>query len=155
MKEIFLLLHPALGVLSVIAAVWVIVETINASTNNLRRIRIAALSSAILMFLTWVTSGILYVSYYAAEKAIILKGPWPFAHSLFMESKEHLFFMTLVLSLLLPIAARMNNLVDSKQARILIITIAGLIVLSGLALEGAGAMISLGVKMGLLQSVAQ
>lgn len=154
MKEIFLLLHPALGVLSIIAAVWVIVEAINASESSLKRIKGAALISAILMFLTWITSGYLYVLYYAAEKAIILKGPWPFAHNLFMESKEHIFFMTLVLSLLLPIAARMNNLVESKQARILLITIAGLIVLSGLALEGAGAMISLGVKMGLLQSVA-
>jgi hypothetical protein len=155
MKEIFLLLHPALGVLSVIAAVWVIAETINASTTNLKRIQTAALISAVLMFLTWITSGYLYVLYYAAEKAIILNGPWSFAHTIIMESKEHLFFMTLVLSFLLPIATRMNNIIESKQARILIITIAGLIVLSGLALEGAGAMISLGVKMGLLQGIAQ
>lgn len=150
MKETLLLLHPALGILGIIAAIWVIVETINASQGNQNRIRIASLVVAVLIFLTWMTSGYLYVLYYAADKAIILKGLWTFAHSFFMESKEHLFFMTLALSFLLPIVTRMKNIAESKQTRILIISIAGLIVLSGLALEMAGAVIALGEKLSLI-----
>lgn len=153
MKETLQLLHPALGMLGIIAAIWVIVETLNASQGNQKRIRIASLVVAVLIFFTWMASGYLYVLYYTADKAIILKGPWTFAHSFFMESKEHLFFMTLALSFLLPIVTRMKNIAESKQTRILIISIAGLIVLSGLAIEMAGAVIALGEELGLIQHV--
>ncbi|MFA6608619.1 MAG: hypothetical protein WCT07_01795 [Candidatus Paceibacterota bacterium] len=155
MKEILLLLHPTFGVLGIIAAVWVIVEVINSSQSNQSRIRIASVMIFILMVLTWITGGYFYVFYYAADKAIILNGPWPFAHSLLMESKEHIFFMTLVLSAFLPIVSRMKNIITSRQTRILIISTATLIVISGLALEGAGAIIAAGAKLGLLQTVVQ
>ncbi len=155
MKETLQLLHPALGMLGVIAAIWVFVETINATSNNQNRIQIASIVVAVFIFSTWMASGYLYVLYYAADKAIILKGPWAFAHSFYMESKEHLFFMTLVLSILLPIVARMKNIAESKSTRILILTIAGLIVLSGLVIEAAGAVIALGKELGLLQDVVQ
>ena len=155
MKETLQLLHPTLGMLGVIAAIWVFVETINATPNNQNRIQVTSLVVAVLMFLTWMASGYLYVLYYAADKAIILKGPWAYAHSFYMESKEHLFFITLILSFLLPIVTRMKNSAESKSTRILILTIAGLIVLSGLAIEVSGAVISLGEKLGLLQHVVQ
>jgi hypothetical protein len=38
-----------------------------------------------------------YVVLYPTDKAIILKGPWPFAHEYFMETKEHLVIMLLML----------------------------------------------------------
>ena len=155
MKETLQLLHPALGMLGVIAAIWVMVETINASARNQQRIRLASFVVAVLMFLTWAVSGYLYVYYYGADKALILQGPWIFAHSFFMESKEHLFFITLTLSFLLPIVTRAKNIVDSRETRILIIVIAGLIVLSGLAIDVAGAVISQGKDMDLMQHVVQ
>lgn len=155
MKETLQLLHPTLGMLGVIAAIWVFVETINATPNNQNRIQVTSIVVAVLMFLTWMASGYLYVLYYGADKAIILKGPWAFAHSFYMESKEHLFFITLVLSFLLPIVSRMKNSAESKSTRILILTIAGLIVLSGLAIEASGAVIALGEELGLLQHVVQ
>ena len=150
MKELILLVHPMLGMIGIVGAVWAIVETLNASQSNLFRIKIASFVVAVSMFFTWIASGIFYVTYYAADKAIILKGPWPFAHSFFMESKEHLFFITLVLSLLLPIIAQMKNIVSSKQTRILFVVVASLIIASGMAIELAGAIISLCVKVGLL-----
>jgi hypothetical protein len=135
MKELILLVHPMLGMIGIVGAVWAIVETLNASQSNLFRIKIASFVVAVSMFFTWIASGIFYVTYYAADKAIILKGPWPFAHSFFMESKEHLFFITLVLSLLLPIIAQMKNIVSSKQTRILFVVVASLIIASGMAIE--------------------
>lgn len=155
MKDTLQLLHSALGMLGISAAIWVIVETINASQSNQNRIRIASFVVAVLIFFTWIAGGYLYVIYYAADKAIIEKGPWAFAHNFFMESKEHLFFMTLTLAFLLPIVTRAKNIVESRQTRILIISIAGLIILSGLVIEIAGAVIALGVEMGLLHHVVK
>ena len=155
MKEAILLLHPTLAMLSVISAIWVIVETLNASPSNLNRIKKASFLVAGFMFLTWVVAGYYYVNFYAPDKAIILKGSWKFAHNLIMESKEHLFFMTLILSFLLPIVARANDIVKNKQSRKLIISVASLIVLSSLMLEGAGSIIAMGVKMGLLETMVK
>ena len=85
------------------------------------------------------------------EKAIILKGPWPWAHDLVMETKEHLFFVPLILGLYLPIAAA-RNLAASKGARAVVITVATLVVLNSLAVEGAGAIINYGVKVAYVHS---
>ena len=81
---------------------------------------------------------------------MILKGPWPFAHNVFMETKEHLFLMTLILSFYLPIAAR-DQLPSSAAARRMVLCVAVLIALSGLAMEGSGAVIDHGVKVALLR----
>jgi predicted membrane channel-forming protein YqfA (hemolysin III family) len=89
------------------------------------------------------------VVYYGADKAIILKGPWPFAHSFFMEMKEHVVIMLLLLATYLPIAAS-DNLVMNKAARKIVLWVTGLIVMIGVAMDGSGAIIAMGVKVGLL-----
>ncbi len=83
------------------------------------------------------------------DKAIILKGPSPFAHEYFMETKEHLVIMLLLLATYLPLATS-NNLVASKDARRLVLWVAGIIPLLGLMIEGHGAIIAMGVKVALL-----
>ena len=85
------------------------------------------------------------MNYYYADKAIILKGPWPWAHSLFMETKEHLFFIPLILALYLPIVAA-RRLASNAAARAMVMVVATFIILNGLAIEGAGALINYGVK---------
>ena len=92
--------------------------------------------------------GYWYVNFYYAEKAAILKGPWPFAHNFFMETKEHVFFGLLVLALLLPIIVR-QNLATSRGARAVTMTVAALVIINALAMEGAGAMINHGAKLAL------
>src|SRR5579872_1510379 len=104
-SDIILLAHAGFGVLGSLLAVWVFVEALNAREDNAGRIRTASLWVAITMAAAWVLGGYWYVFLYAPEKALILKGPWPFAHNLFMETKEHLFFVTLILAFYLPIAA--------------------------------------------------
>ena len=153
MKDIILFAHPTFGVLAIIAAVWVFVGTLNISPANLSRVRIVAVIAAVFMVLSWAFGGYWYVSYYAPEKAIILKGPWPWAHSIVMETKEHLFFIPLILALYLPIAVA-ADLIRSHAARMMVFTVATLVVLSGLAIEGGGAIINYGVKVALMQSQA-
>ena len=153
MKEVILLMHPMLGVLGIVCAIWVVVETLNASIKNKDRLRFASLLVPIFMSLTWIVSGYWYVTYYAVDKAVILKGPWAFAHNIFMETKEHMFFVTLVLSILLPLITYYNNLVTNKSARQLVYVVAGIIILTGMAIEGAGGVISMAAKLGFIQAV--
>jgi hypothetical protein len=149
-SEIVLMLHPAFGVLGILAGVWVFVEGLNAREDNLRRIRNASLAAAVLIWLACLAGGYWYVVFYAADKAIIKAGPWPFAHSFFMETKEHLFFFLLLLSTYLPMAAADSRLPEDRGARRLVLAVAALVVLLGLVMEGFGAIIGLGVREGLM-----
>ena len=106
------------------------------------------------MAAAWICGGYWYVHFYPAEKALILTGPWPFAHNLFMETKEHLFFVTAILAFLLPVVTR-EKLYSSAAARKLLLSVAALIMITGLALEGAGAVIEHGAKVALLRGGAK
>ncbi len=66
-----------------------------------------------------------------------------------METKEHLVILLLLLVTYLPIAAA-NNLSANKDARRVVLWVAGMIVLLALMIEGDGATIAMGVKVGLL-----
>lgn len=145
MSDTILFAHPTFGVLGILAAVWVFVEALNAREDNAARTRRAAYAVAILICASWILGGYWYVHFYAPEKAIILKGPWPWAHNIVMETKEHLFFIPLLLALYLPFAAR-AKLFANSAARNMVLAVAALIVLAGLAIEGGGAVINYGVK---------
>jgi hypothetical protein len=150
-SDLILLAHAAFGVTGCMAALWVFVETLNSRPENAARIKTAALATAVSIAAAWICGGYWYVHFYPPEKTLILNGRWPFAHNLFMETKEHLFFITGVLAFLLPIATR-EKLYANAAARRLVLTVATLIVVTGLAVEGAGAVINHGVKVALLRA---
>ncbi len=156
-KEIILMLHPTFGVLAMLAAVWLFVEVVNVNTvngvnlQNQQRIKFSSMTVAILIWLSYIIGGYWYVQFYAPDKAIIKAGPWPFAHSFFMETKEHLFFVLLLIATYLPIVVAGKQWIAERSARTLLLTLAALVVLLGLAMEGSGAIVGLGVKMGLLE----
>jgi len=149
MNEIILMFHVLFGVGCIVTAVWLFVDILHASEANLNRIRNLSRAAAVFMWLAFLIGGYWYVIFYAADKAIILKGPWPFAHRFFMETKEHLVIMLLLLVTYLPIAAS-NNLAVNKEARRLVLWLTAVIALLGLMIEGHGAIIAVGVKVALL-----
>ena len=149
MNEIILMSHVLFGVGCMIAAVWLFVDVLQVSDGNLVRIRRVSWVTAVLMWIAFVIAGYWYVVSYKVDKAIILKGPWPFAHNLVMETKEHLVIILLLLVTYLPIAAS-DNLVGSKDARKLMLWVTGIIALLALAMDGEGGLIAMGVKVGLL-----
>jgi hypothetical protein len=149
MNEIILMAHVFFGVACILASVWVFVDVLNAGPANLPRIRKMSLAAAVFIWLAFVIGGYWYVVFYPADKTVILKGPWPFAHAYFMETKEHLVIMLLLLVTYLPIAAA-NDLAANPAARRLVLWVAALIPLPGLMIEGHGAVIAMGVKAGLL-----
>ena len=149
MNELILMTHVLLGVFCLVTTVWVFVDVLNASAANQSRIRWLSRGAAVAMWLAFLVGGYWYVALYPADKAIILKGPWAFSHTIFMETKEHLVILLLLLTTYLPIAAA-NNLASNKDARKLVLWVAGLIVMLALTVEGEGAFIAMGVKVALL-----
>lgn len=148
-KNYELLLHPTFGVLGMIAAVWVFVEALNVREKNVGRMRTVAMWSAVFIWAAYITAGYYYVLYYGGDKAVIKAGPWPWAHGLVMETKEHVFFLTLLLATLLPIVT--SGPVDKNRAvRKLVLWTSGGVVLLALAMEGAGAVIGMGDRLGLI-----
>jgi hypothetical protein len=141
--------HVLFGVACLVATVWVFVDALNASQSNQNRIRTLSCAAAAFMWLAFLIAGYWYVVFYKDDKAIILKGPWPFAHNFFMETKEHLVIVLVMLSTYLPIAAG-SNLSGNRDARQVVLWVSGLVVLLALAMEGEGAIIAMGVKVGLL-----
>lgn len=147
-RDVILLGHAAVGVVGTLSALWVFVEALNAREENAGRIRAGAWLAAGCMLVTWALGGYWYLHWYPPDKALVLKGPWPAAHEVVMETKEHLFLVTLILSLYLAIAAR-GKLYASSGARKLVLCVSLLVVVTGLAIEGFGAIVNHGVEVAL------
>lgn len=145
--QVSLMVHVLFGILGILLAVALIVYVLNVNEKNIPTVRGLSLGLAFCMVFSYFIGGWWYVVYYAQDKAIILDGPWKWAHSFFMEWKEHFFFSLLVLSILLPVITYRNNLLIPENRRFTLI-VTSVIVLIGLAMEGAGAVISRGVLMG-------
>ena len=144
-----LMTHAMLGLLVMLASLWVFAEALNVSQSNLARIRVVSLLAAVAMWVCFIVAGHWYVDHYAPEKALILKGPWPFAHEFYMETKEHIILMLLLLVTFLPIVA-WNDLVGNRGIRNLFLAVAGLSVIIAVIVEGSGAIISMGSKLAAL-----
>jgi len=149
MTEVTLMAHVLFGVACMLLSVGLFADVWHAKASSLARIRGLSLTIALVMWIAFIIGGYWYVTYYKVDKAIILKGPWPFAHNFVMETKEHLVIMLLLLVTYLPIAAR-NDLADNKGARKIMLWVTALIALLALGMDGEGAIIAMGVKMGLL-----
>lgn len=150
--DVILLAHAGFGVLGTVLALWVAVEALNARAENASRTQTVALWTAASMLVAWILGGYWYLHFYPPDKALILKGPWPFAHNIFMETKEHLFFLAMILSLYLVVATR-NRLYANAAARRMVLSVSLLIVLSGLAVEGFGAVVNHGAEVALRAAV--
>ena len=142
--------HVLLGVLGTLFALWVFVELLNASEKNFGRIKFMSLMVPIFMVLTLIVGGYGYLAIYPAHKNIILKGPWPLSHGFFMETKEHVFFLLMLLGIYLPIVTRSAKILTNNGLRILGISVAVLIVFLGLFMEGFGSIIVKGLQEALM-----
>lgn len=61
MSEIILMIHPALGVLAILATVWALVEALNAVPVHHWRLRVATMAGAGLLWLTYLIGGYWYL----------------------------------------------------------------------------------------------
>lgn len=151
--QVSIMVHVLFGVLGIILAVALLVYTLNISEKNIPKIKSLSLWTALSMVASFVLGGWWYVVYYAHERDVIRAGAWKWAHTFFMEWKEHVFFALLFLSVLLPVIAHRNDLMVPENRRLLLL-VTWLIVLIGLAVDGSGAVISRGVIVGYMGRVA-
>jgi hypothetical protein len=148
--EIVTFTHILLGVMGTMFAIWVFVELLNAGEKNFARIKVVSLFVPILLLLALVFGGYTYLFIYPAHKKIILGGPWPASHNYFMETKEHVLFLAMMLGIYLPVVTRSPKLLTDNGVRILGMVVALLIVFIGLFLEGFGSIITKGLQEALL-----
>ncbi|AKB81951.1 hypothetical protein MSBR3_1373 [Methanosarcina barkeri 3] len=119
------LLHSVSGGLASLVLVWIILELLYPKDRSLSRVRVA--SYLAVFFVTagcWIAGGYNYLTSYSSQvKPIILEGPYPWAHEIIMEMKEHVFvflpIIVLALSITLSILDKNNFLDDAKLRRAL------------------------------------
>jgi len=151
LREALLLIHPTFGVLAAMAALWVLVEVIRFDPAGLWRMKTASLLVAVFLVATWLAGGLWDDTYFDAERDFLEKGSWAFYGNTGMEMKEHLFPIIMLLGLYLPISVFRGNLATDRGNRLVVGVASVLIVLGVLAMEGAGAVLGLSVKIGLMQ----
>lgn len=150
MREALLFIHPALGVLGIIAALWVFVEALGVDETRLRRMRLMSLIGAGLFVLTWFSGGIWDAYFYEADREIMEKGSWAFIGGTTMEFKEHYFVLVMMLALFLPVLTFATNVRNAAQTRLPTLVVSAFIVLTALAMDGAGAFLAGSVHVGTL-----
>ena len=119
------LLHSISGGLAALVLVWIILEMRYPTDRSLARARVASYLAA--FFVTagcWIAGGYNYLTSYGSQvKPVILEGPYPWAHEIVMEMKEHVFvflpIIALSLSITLSVLDRDTFLSDDKLRRAL------------------------------------
>lgn len=142
-------IHAGLGEIGAFLFLWLFVELLNPSKSRIKRAKIVAVLGTIFIFLSWFAGGYSYVTNYGTNvKPLIKAGPSPWAHSIFTESKEHIFLFLPFLSILVSsmIFAYGNKLETDKKARSAALILSITIVLIALLMAGMGYLISTGAR---------
>ncbi len=140
-------IHAFLGLLAIIAAVWILAE-VRREDPDYDLVYKLSVSLAILVWLSWITAGWYYVLHYGVDKAVIKAGPMPYAHAFGMEVKEHIFYTGLLLATALPLmVSSLKERIKIGEGKIVFHTVLA-ILLGGIVLDALAGLISLGAKAG-------
>src|SRR3989344_6121536 len=123
MRDLLLFAHIIAG-LALIAFPIIILLYLKKKPKWLKAFSFA---TAAISWLLLLPSGKLYITFYPATKTLIKAGAWPWAHSVFMETKEH---WGLLLPLIATLAAGLvysNNVKESRKWWVLLIILSVLI----------------------------
>jgi len=148
----YILLHAAVAELGLIAFLWVLVELLNPTGRRIKRAKITALIGLACLLTAWVVGGFYYVEVYGSHiKPVIKASDAKWVHSIVMEVKEHVFlFLPILATLIVALLYKYDmELIKSKDARVSIVLLAGLVFLLGFSLAGMGAIISSGYRFAL------
>lgn len=142
--------HIGLGELGILAFLWVLMEVVQGPSGvAVLRARVAAVTGTAMFFAAWLAGGMYYVISYGDEvKPVIKGGPWPWAHGVFMETKEHIF---LFLPFLAIVTAALvwqygDRLKDDRVMRFSVYALGGVVVLIGLLMTVMGYFVSAGFR---------
>ncbi len=85
-------LHALVGEIGIFLFIWAFIEMRKITPQKVDFVKKLVVVGIFLFFLSWILGGYYYVNVYGSEiKPVIKEGPRPWAHSIIMETKEHLF----------------------------------------------------------------
>lgn len=109
LQTIALVVHVMAGLIGVIAAYANLIEILRREPQ-IKKLITASVFSLVGYLLSWVSGGYYYLTYYGSQvKPLILNGPNPWAHSVFTESKEHIFIFLPLIALVTCLLVCANN----------------------------------------------
>ena len=148
----YILLHAAVAEIGLFAFLWVLVELLNPTESRIKRAKVAAVIGLVCLLTAWVVGGFYYVEVYGSHiKPLIKASDAKWVHSIVMEVKEHVFlFLPILATLIVALLYKFDmELIKSKDARVSIVLLAGLVFLLGFSLAGMGAIIASGYRFAL------
>jgi len=142
------MLHSTLGAVTAFALAWIIVEMRHLTAKDIARAKFASYVATFLNVVgCWVAGGYYYLTVYGSQvKPAIINGVQPWAHSIILETKEHVFLFLPVVSLalmcMLVILGKDQILLDDLKARKAVTAIAVLALIMVFLMFVFGALIS-------------
>jgi hypothetical protein len=138
--QIYLSIHVLIGIIGV-ATSYMTVMWLFKRKLPLRSLKVSSFVAFVAYITAWMTGGYYYVVYYGVSvKPIIKDGPTPWAHSVIMEVKEHIFLFLPILAfvILLVIWLNGNKLQENKRLcnALALVALVTLIIAVSMALGG-------------------
>lgn len=97
-KPVLVGLHLGFAILGIDLSLWLLGEFMANQYGHIRA-KIAAVGALLAYVMSWIIGGYYYVHFYGAiVKPEILTSSTPWAHSVVMETKEHIFLMIVPLA---------------------------------------------------------
>ena len=144
----FLAIHVIIGLIGVIACAGVWINMLKRNPS-LKFLKWSSAVGFISFIVSWFIGGYYYAIYYGKTvKPLIMKGPYPWAHSFFMEAKEHIFLFLPFLAVALFIALLMlgERIEAEAPLKKALTWLAGVIVVLGISMALSGIIISGAVR---------
>lgn len=116
---------------------------------NIRWLQGLSLTGTISYVLAWISGGYYYLTHYGSTvKPIIKAGAYPWAHSVIMEAKEHVFFFLPILAILVMLLWWLlpNEMQQEPKLKQAAAGLSGIISLVGMAMIFSGIVISGAVR---------
>lgn len=150
-KPVLIGLHLGFAILGIDAFLWLLGEFVARAGSASRRMFAAAIGLAGFIG-SWLAGGYYYVNFYGTlVKPVIIKGSAPWAHSIAMEAKEHIFLFVVPMAITALLLSRLDNVaLDSAGLRKPAIFLAGTLAGIGLAVGLMGYIISAAARWGVL-----
>lgn len=147
MSEIFtitLITHVVSGLIGFIAT-YAVLMALFRKESSIRVLRFSSVLAFLSYITSWLTGGYYYVLRYGPEvKPVIKGGDYPWAHSFFMETKEHVFLLLPILTFMLALIffIRGEDVISKGKMKRAVIYITVLTALLALFITASGIIIS-------------
>ncbi|MFQ6009564.1 MAG: hypothetical protein ACE5J7_00370 [Candidatus Aenigmatarchaeota archaeon] len=127
MRDLVLYAHLILGFALIVLSIVILLE----SKKKSSWLKPLSAITAGISWLHMIPSASLYITFYPATKSLIKAGAWPWAHLIFMETKEHWSLLVPIIATLAAWLVFRGKIEESKRWWILVIALTVLVGVMG------------------------